>query len=113
VLHASGAGVDPSDRECLVVPFDPYDATALGLARLDQAVGSRATPGDAMTLDLTQAVPIANTAQTVGDALNAGRAQGFGKWVQAGNILTLFAPDGITPVRTFTLDSATDPTQRV
>ncbi len=184
ILHAEAAGADPSDRECLVVSVDPYDAVGGGLSRLDAAVTTRATPaeilatpanplatdgtgrvtvganadkggyslaanqaavtvgtvntlvnpppdsagaaavnarlpaipaavGSPMTLDLTQAVPTANTAQSVGDALNAARAQGFGKWVQAGNILTLFAPDGITPVRTFTLDSATDPTQRV
>jgi hypothetical protein len=48
----------------------------------------------------------------VGDALNAARAQGFGKWVLSGTTLTLYAPDGATAVRTFTLDSATAPTQR-
>src|SRR5947209_5213346 len=37
VLHATGAGADDSDRECLVVPFDPYDAASMGLSRLDAA----------------------------------------------------------------------------
>ena len=64
-------------------------------------------------LDLTQVVPTSNTAHTVGDALNAARAQGFGKWVFSGTTLTLYAEDGDTVVRTFTLDSATAPTQRI
>jgi hypothetical protein len=63
-------------------------------------------------LDLTQAVPITNTSQTVGDALNAARAQGFGKWALSGNTLRIYAPDGTTIVHTFTLDSPTDPTVR-
>jgi hypothetical protein len=65
-----------------------------------------------VSLNLTQTIPATNTAQTVGDALNAARAQGFGKWVLSGTSLTLFAADGTTVVRTFTLDSATAPTQR-
>ena len=113
VLHATAAGADPTDRECVVVAVDPYDASAGGLARLDAAVSSRSAPGSAMTLDLSQAIPTSNTAQTVGDALNASRAQGFGKWTLVGTTLTLFAPNGTTPVRTFALDSASDPTQRV
>ena len=64
------------------------------------------------SLNLAQAIPTSNTAQTVGDALNAARAQGFGKWVLSGTTLTLYAADGTTSVRTFTLDSATVPTQR-
>jgi hypothetical protein len=64
------------------------------------------------SLNLTQAIPTSNTAQTVGDALNAARAQGFGKWVLSGTTLTLDAADGTTSVRSFTLDSASAPTQR-
>jgi hypothetical protein len=64
------------------------------------------------SLNLSQAVPTSNTAQTIGDALNAARAQGFGKWVLSGTTLTLYASDGTTAVRTFTLDSASAPTQR-
>lgn len=109
---------------------------ALVKANLDTNVGSRSTyaggdtsgtttllsriPGAltvsggkvTATLDLTQAVPTSNTDQTVGDALNAARAQGFGKWAISGTTLTLYAADGTTAVRTFTLDSATAPTQR-
>lgn len=62
--------------------------------------------------DLTQAVPTSNTAQTLGDALNAARAQAFGAWRIAGTSLTLYAPDGTTAVHSFTLDSATSPTSR-
>ena len=64
-------------------------------------------------LDLTQAVPTSNTASTIGDCLNAARAQGFGKWTVTGTTLRLYAPDGTTVVRTFTLDSETSPSQRV
>jgi hypothetical protein len=63
-------------------------------------------------ISLTQAIPTTNTPQTTGDSLNAARAQGFGKWQLVGTTLTLFGPDGSTAVRTFTLDSATAPTQR-
>lgn len=63
-------------------------------------------------LDLTEAVPTTNTDNTLGDCLNAARCQGFGKWVLSGTTLTLYAPDGTTAVRTFTLDSATSPTSR-
>lgn len=64
-------------------------------------------------LDVTQPVPISNTPHTVGDALNAARADGFGKWVKVGTVLTLYANDGTTTVRVFNLDSDTAPTQRV
>jgi hypothetical protein len=63
-------------------------------------------------LDLTQPIPAANAAQTTGDALNAARAQGFGAWALSGTTLTLYAGDGTTIVRSFTLDSATAPTSR-
>lgn len=69
-------------------------------------------PGTPQTVDLTTAVPTSNTAQTVGDALNAARAQGFGKWAISGTTLTLYASDGTTAVRTFALDSSTAPTSR-
>lgn len=66
-----------------------------------------------VNLDFTQAVPTSNTTQTVGDTLNAARAQGFGPWTISGTTLTLYAADGVTAVRTFTLNSATTPTSRV
>ena len=64
-------------------------------------------------IDLTQSIPTSNTPNTVGDALNAARAQGFGKWVITGTSLNLYAPDGTTIIRSFTLNSATEPTSRI
>jgi len=63
-------------------------------------------------LDMTQPIPTSNTAQTLGDSLNAARASGFGKWVIIGTTLNIYAPDGTTVVRSFTLNSATEPTAR-
>jgi hypothetical protein len=66
----------------------------------------------AIPIDLTQTIPTNNTSQTVGDALNAARAQGFGKWVLSGTTLTLYAADGTTAVRVFALDKSSGPTSR-
>ena len=79
----------------------------------DLLPASPAAVGSAMTLDLTQAVPTSNTAETVGDSFNAARSQGFGKWVISGTTLIVYASDGTTAVRTFTLaPSGTAPTSR-
>lgn len=138
-IHVTATGADPTDAQALVVAFDPHSATDLGLstissrasqtsvdtiddfldteiaaikAKTDNLPASPAAVGSAMTLDLTQAVPTSNTAQTVGDAFNAARAQGFGKWVHTGTSLVLYAANGSTIVRTFTLDDADAPTTR-
>lgn len=71
------------------------------------------SPQTNVNLNLNQFVPFVNTPHTIGDSLNAARAHGFGKWVIAGTNLTLYADDGITPVRIFVLDSSTAPTQRI
>jgi hypothetical protein len=63
-------------------------------------------------IDLTQAVPTSNTAQTVGDALNAARADGFGDSAIVDLVQTLYAGDGTTPVRQFTLDRVPNPRSR-
>jgi hypothetical protein len=64
-------------------------------------------------VSMTQAVSMTgNTANSVGDCLNAARAQGFGRWALAGTTLTLYGSDNSTVVRTFTLDSSSAPTQR-
>jgi hypothetical protein len=65
-----------------------------------------------MQIDMAQSVPISNTANTIGDALNAMRAVGFGKWVISGTNLSLYAPDNFTVVKSFTLNSSTAPTSR-
>ena len=65
-------------------------------------------------VDLTQPIPNVNITQSIGDSLNAARAQGFGSWFlnPTTKVLTLFAADGVTPVRTFNIDSVTAPLQR-
>jgi hypothetical protein len=74
------------------------------------AVGSVTS---AVTISLATAVPTTgNAANTIGDCFNAARAQGFGPWTINGTSLTLYAADGVTAVHTFTLNSATAPTQR-
>lgn len=66
-------------------------------------------------VDMTEDVPTSNTANTLGDCLNAARAQGFGNWTLnlITKVLTLYAADGVTVVHSFTLDSVTAPTQRI
>lgn len=81
-------------------------------AKTDNLPASPAAVGSAMTLDLMQAIPDNPTDGTVGDALQAAEAQGFGKWTISGTTLTIYRHDGVTVARTFTLDSATTPTSR-
>ena len=56
--------------------------------------------------NLTQILDPTNTGDTVGGALIAARAQGFGKWVIAGTTLTIYAADGTTVLKTFTISPA-------
>ena len=93
------ANMAPVLSELFLVAVDYQDAAGFGMT--------------GVKLDMAQAVPVSNTAQTLGDSLNAARAQGFGKWVRSGTTLTLYAPDGSTVVHTFTLDAPVNPTQRV
>ncbi len=44
-LHATATGADPCDKEYCVVAFDPDDAAALGLSRVDAAITSRLASG--------------------------------------------------------------------
>jgi len=81
--------------------------------------GASGTNGAVLTVNLTpvninmsQSVPTSNTAHTIGDALNAARAYGFGKWVINGATLSLYASDNTTIIKTFTLDSGSYPTSR-
>jgi len=57
-----------------------------------------------------------NSATATGNSLRAAAkaawAQGFGRWVISGTTLTLYGPDGSTPVRAFALDNAENPTSR-
>lgn len=69
------------------------------------------TLGSPVNINMSQAVPTSNTAQTLGDALNAARVQAFGKWTLSGVTLILYNSDN-TVARTFTLDNALAPTLR-
>lgn len=93
-VQSYAAGQDPASL-LLATPANKLFTSAAGLVQLD----------------MTQTVPVTNTAQTMGDALNAARVQAFGKWVLVGTTLTLYNSDN-TVARTFSLDSATAPTQR-
>lgn len=81
-------------------------------AKTDNLPASPAAVGSAMTLDLTQAIANGPTIGTVGYALVAGESQGAGDWTLVGTTLTLKRRNGSTFI-TFTVDSATDPTQRI
>ena len=96
VNHEAAGQIDVGDT--LVNSSDRY---------VDVAVTS-----DISQVDLTQSVPLVNAAHSMGDALNAARAQGFGKWTYEGIVLTLYASDGVTPVRSFTLDDPDAPLSR-
>lgn len=88
-------------------------SAAGGLLTVGTGPGQITPNNGNVPLDGTQAVPTtSNTPNSVFDCLNAARADGFGKWVLSGNTVTLYAPDGVTAVRTFTVDSPTAPTQR-
>lgn len=106
-------------------------ARAAGLDNLDATITSRLASGaytapdnagvasilalagtSGVKLDLAQAVPTSNGDNTVGDCLNAARADGFGDLAIVGDTLTLKAPDGTTAVHAFTLDDPAAPTSR-
>ena len=69
--------------------------------------GSVASLTAPVTLNMTQAVPNTNTPGTIGDSLNAARADGFGKVVYdpVGKTLTLYASDNTTVVKAFNVST--------
>jgi hypothetical protein len=93
------------------VPANNAGITAIQAKTINLPANPAAT-GDAMALDMAQSVPLSNPPHSLGDALNAARAMGFGKWALVGTTLTLYAADGSTPVRAFTVDDPTNPTIR-
>lgn len=62
-------------------------------------------------LDMTQSVPLVNSVQTLGEALNGARVQALGAWSITGNNLILYNSDG-SICKSFTLDSTISPTVR-
>jgi len=67
---------------------------------------------DSQILDLTQDVPTTNVDQTVGDAFNAARAYGFGKWAINGKNLEYYNSDGSVVIKTLGLDNPNYPKSR-
>jgi hypothetical protein len=67
---------------------------------------------DLLATAVTQSNVSSDTTLTVMKALLAAWVQAAGSWSLVGTTLTLKNPDGTT-FRTFTLDSATDPTSRI
>jgi hypothetical protein len=113
---ATNMGLVPIEIE--LTATDNQNAANGGLSALP-AVAAGANNGlplgnssGQVSLNLVQAVPTSNTAHTLGDALNAARAQGFGPWRIVGTAWNLYASDGTTLVKSFTLDSASSPTSR-
>lgn len=78
-------------------------------------LGSVNAVESAVQVDLTQAVPWANTTDTVGEALHAARLSGLGDLIVNTTALTesLMESDGTTPGKVWSIDSATAPTKRV
>lgn len=90
-------------------------SVASGVAQADVAKIRGTTSAGAVgkvALDLTQAVGSTQTSETLGECLYAARTQTYGKWVVSGTSLTLYAANGTDVVKTLTLDSSTNPTQR-
>lgn len=55
---------------------------------------------------------IGNASGTVGHAMRAAIAQGFGQWSIVGDKLNIKSPDGSVTLRVFTLDDTSAPTSR-
>jgi hypothetical protein len=85
-------------------------ATSLSnlLSRVDVAIGTRLSMSDALGAG-------AWAGTTVNDALKAAWSDGVGVWrIHPGPppTLVIYAPDGVTPLRTFTLDDSSSPSAR-
>jgi len=65
-----------------------------------------------MQLDLTQSIPNSTITGSIGEALNAMRAQGFGKWTFDGTNLSMYAADNVTILKTLSFNSVSNPTMR-
>lgn len=107
-----GAIVTPATYGILVYQQGGGSPASTDLLVAQDSIAWNGT-AEMVPLDGATAVPATgNAANSLFDCLNAARAQGFGKWAILGNTLTLYAPDGSTPVRVFNLDQAAAPTQR-
>ena len=100
----------PSSSGSYVATLSATNAAGSGTTQATFVISAAPTSSQ---LDLSQALGAGAWASaTVGDALKAAWIQGKGRWVVFGTSLTLYAPDGVTVEKSFTLDSASSPTQR-
>ena len=116
IIDFGSSMTDPNERYTdITLVADPsfvYNASSVAQKFTFTGSNVNSSPQTNVNLNMAQTVPTSNTVQTVGDSFNASRANGFGRWVLSGTTLTLYAGDSSTVVRTFTLDSATNPMQR-
>jgi hypothetical protein len=105
--HATAAGADPSDWADQVVAYNPNDAAALGLSRLDAAVSSRATPAqilatpaNVLATDATGRVTVGSNADKTGYALTAAEHTAVAADTQTG-----LTAQGYTAARAGYLDT--------
>ncbi len=117
VTHGNSAlktaiGLLPTLGEFFTVDSGEAYADAIDGSVVKEIAGNAGGGGGEVTLDLTQAIPTTNTANTLGDCLNGARAQAFGNWARVGMQLILYAPNGTTVVHTFNIDSVLAPTSR-
>jgi hypothetical protein len=114
VRLAAGA-VNPA-----AIATDAIDGDAIAPSAVTEIQAGLATAGAAMALtpaerdaiadaNFARALPASPSVGTAGEALIAARAQAFGRWVIAGNTLTLYAPNGTTVLKTFALAPAGGP----
>ena len=111
VLHITADEMAPVTRVVEIVAQTEKD----NFDRLGTPVGASiaadiAAVPDAVLDEEVQSAPAAGTSLRA--AAKAAWAQGFGRWVISGTTLTLYGPDGSTPVRAFALDNAENPTSR-
>lgn len=78
----------------------------------DRYVDFTLTAYGLLTLNQTVANTLANPGNTVGAGLLGGEAASFGGQSIAGTAFKIMARDGITVLKTFTLNSTSNPTQR-
>ena len=102
----------PTSAGSASVTFTATNGTGTGTTTATLVIAAQPSSGTSQ-LDLTQVLGSGVWAgANIGDALKAAWIQGKGRWVISGTSLILYAPDGITIEKSFTLDSASSPTQR-
>jgi len=104
LIHATGTGADPLDDRYLVVPFDPFDANALGMAYLTGDAYARlgAPVGASISADIAAAkidTAATLTAATLARKILKNRTETN----PATGVMTIYDDDGTTPLYTANL----------